>query len=62
MNAESLLDSYDVSYKTAKFKKHQGEDIRLPAAIEIEETKFGDNFAKHLLSIYLSNDSIELVI
>ncbi|GFU84451.1 hypothetical protein TNCV_2189811, partial [Trichonephila clavipes] len=32
-----------------------GEDLILPAAIEIEETMFGDSFAKQLQAIPLSN-------
>ncbi|GFY11674.1 SCAN domain-containing protein 3 [Trichonephila clavipes] len=35
-----------------------GEELILPAAIEIVETMFGDNFAKELQSIPLSNDTV----
>ncbi|GFT98388.1 hypothetical protein TNCV_2745771 [Trichonephila clavipes] len=40
------------------------EELILPAAIEIVETMFGDNFAKELQSMSLSNDtvSVELMI
>ncbi|GFV07748.1 SCAN domain-containing protein 3 [Trichonephila clavipes] len=34
------------------------EELILPAAIEIVETMFGDNFAKELQSILLSNDTV----
>ncbi|GFV74381.1 SCAN domain-containing protein 3 [Trichonephila clavipes] len=34
------------------------EELILPAAIEILETMFGDNFAKELQSIPLSNDTL----
>ncbi|GFU97877.1 SCAN domain-containing protein 3 [Trichonephila clavipes] len=34
------------------------EELILPAAIEIVETMFGDNFAKELQSIPLSNDTV----
>nr|XP_042911471.1 protein FAM200A-like [Parasteatoda tepidariorum] len=35
-----------------------GEELVLPAAIEIVETMFGDNFSKQLQSIPLSNDTV----
>ncbi|XP_072400199.1 protein FAM200B-like [Diabrotica undecimpunctata] len=35
-----------------------GEELILPAAIQIVETTFGDNFAKNLESIPLSNDTV----
>ncbi|GFW84130.1 uncharacterized protein TNCV_4877931 [Trichonephila clavipes] len=35
-----------------------GEELILTAAIEIIETMFGDNFAKELQSIPLSNDTV----
>ncbi|GFW22981.1 SCAN domain-containing protein 3 [Trichonephila clavipes] len=34
------------------------EELILPASIEIVETMFGDNFAKELQSIPLSNDTV----
>ncbi|GFT43708.1 SCAN domain-containing protein 3 [Trichonephila clavipes] len=34
------------------------EELILPAAIEIVETMFGNNFAKELQSIPLSNDTV----
>lgn len=60
VNEKALLASYKVSYKIARSKKPHtiGEDLILPAAIEIVETMFGDNFAKQLHSIPLSNDTV----
>ncbi|GFU53531.1 zinc finger BED domain-containing protein 5 [Trichonephila clavipes] len=44
----------------AKFKKPHSiaEELILPAAIEIVEIMFGDNFAKELQTIPLSNDTV----
>ncbi|GFT47060.1 zinc finger BED domain-containing protein 5 [Trichonephila clavipes] len=44
----------------ARCKKHHtiAEELILPAAIEIVETMFGDNFAKELQSIPLSNYTV----
>ncbi|GFW65252.1 SCAN domain-containing protein 3 [Trichonephila clavipes] len=44
----------------ARYKKPHtiAEELILPAAIEIVETMFGDNFAKELQSIPLSNDTV----
>ncbi|GFV29919.1 zinc finger MYM-type protein 6 [Trichonephila clavipes] len=55
-----LLTSYKVSYKIARCKKPHtiAEELILPAAIEIVETMSGDNFAKDLQSIPLSNDTV----
>ncbi|KFM77074.1 hypothetical protein X975_13606, partial [Stegodyphus mimosarum] len=55
VNKKALIASYKVSYKIARCKKPRtvGEDLILPAAIEIVETMFGDNFSKHLQSILL---------
>ncbi|GFV73632.1 SCAN domain-containing protein 3 [Trichonephila clavipes] len=40
-------------------KPHKiAEELVLPAAIEIVEIMFGDNFAKELLSMSLSNDTV----
>ncbi|GFS70993.1 uncharacterized protein TNCV_1585001 [Trichonephila clavipes] len=52
--------SYKVSYKIARCKKPHtiAEELILPAAIEIVETMFGDNFAKELQSIPQSNDTV----
>ncbi|GFU91573.1 protein FAM200B [Trichonephila clavipes] len=60
VNEKALLTSYKVSYKIARCKKPHtiAEELILPAAIEIVETMFGDNFAKELQSIPLSNDTI----
>ncbi|GFT61711.1 SCAN domain-containing protein 3 [Trichonephila clavipes] len=45
--------------QTRRKKPHIiAEELILPAAIEIIRTMFGDNFAKELLSIPLSNDTV----
>ncbi|GFU33867.1 SCAN domain-containing protein 3, partial [Trichonephila clavipes] len=42
-----------------RFMPHTiAEELILPTAIEIVETMFGDNFAKELQSIPLSNDTV----
>ncbi|GFX41248.1 protein FAM200B [Trichonephila clavipes] len=60
VNEKALLISYTVSYKIARCKKPHtlAEELILPATIEIVETMFGDNFAKELQSIPLSNDTV----
>ncbi|GFW88501.1 protein FAM200B [Trichonephila clavipes] len=60
VNEKALLTSYKVSYKIVRCKKPHtiAEELILPAAIEIVETMFGDNFAKELQSIPLSNDTV----
>ncbi|GFV92072.1 zinc finger BED domain-containing protein 5 [Trichonephila clavipes] len=60
VNEKALLTSYKVSYKIARCKKPHtiAEELILPAAIEIVGTMFGDNFAKELQSIRLSNDTV----
>ncbi|GFU56842.1 SCAN domain-containing protein 3 [Trichonephila clavipes] len=60
VNEKALLTSYKVSYKIARCKKPHtiAEELILPTAIEIVETMFGDNFAKELQSIPLSNDTV----
>lgn len=60
VNEKALIASYKVSYKIARCKKPHtiGEELILPAAIEIVEIMFGDNFAKQLQSIPLSNDTV----
>ncbi|GFV51471.1 zinc finger BED domain-containing protein 5 [Trichonephila clavipes] len=46
-------------FETRCKKPHTiAEELILPAAIEIVETMFGDNFAKELQSIPLSNDTV----
>ncbi|GFT01631.1 uncharacterized protein TNCV_4204751 [Trichonephila clavipes] len=59
VNEKALLTSYKVSYKIARCKKPLAiaEELILSAAIEIVEIMFGDNFAKELQSIPLSNDT-----
>ncbi|GFS56370.1 protein FAM200B [Trichonephila clavipes] len=60
VNEKVLLTSYKISYKIARCKKPHtiAEELILSAAIEIVETMFGDNFAKELQSIPLSNDTV----
>ncbi|XP_072380568.1 protein FAM200B-like [Diabrotica undecimpunctata] len=60
VNEKALLASYKTSHQIARCKKPHtiGEELILPAAIQIVETIFGDNFAKKLESIPLSNDTI----
>ncbi|GFY23203.1 protein FAM200A [Trichonephila clavipes] len=60
VNEKALPTSYKVSYKIARCKKPHtiAEELILPAAIEIVEIMFGDNFAKELQSIPLSNDTV----
>ncbi|XP_063902632.1 zinc finger BED domain-containing protein 5-like [Zophobas morio] len=60
VHEKALLASYKVSYRIARCKKPHtiGEELILPAAIEIVETMFGDNFTKQLQSIPLSNDTV----
>ncbi|GFT10367.1 zinc finger BED domain-containing protein 5 [Trichonephila clavipes] len=60
VNEKALLTSYKVSHKIARCKKPHtiAEELILPAAIEIVETMFGDNFAKKLQSIPLSNHTV----
>ncbi|GFT43318.1 protein FAM200B [Trichonephila clavipes] len=59
VNEKALLTSYKESYKIARCKKPHtiAEELILHAAIEIVETMFGDNFAKELQSIPLSNNA-----
>ncbi|GFX18431.1 zinc finger MYM-type protein 6 [Trichonephila clavipes] len=60
VNEKALLTSYKVSYKIARCKKPPtiAEELILPAAIEMVETMFGDNCAKELQSIPLSNGTV----
>ncbi|GFW38274.1 ATP-dependent DNA helicase [Trichonephila clavipes] len=60
VNEKALLTSYKVSYKKARCKKpHYCRRVYFAcAAIEIVETMFGNNFAKELQSIPLSNDTV----
>lgn len=48
INEKALLASYKVAYQLARCKKPHliGEELILPAAIQIVEIMFGDNFAK----------------
>ncbi|GFV46578.1 zinc finger MYM-type protein 6 [Trichonephila clavipes] len=57
---KALLTSYKVSYKIARCKKPHtiAKELILPAAIEIVETRFGDNFTKEMQSIPLSNETV----
>ncbi|KAK4881110.1 hypothetical protein RN001_004429 [Aquatica leii] len=58
VNEIALLASYKVSYKIARCTKPHTIGEQLPAAIEIVQIMFGDNFAKQLQSIPLSNDTV----
>ncbi|GBL90520.1 hypothetical protein AVEN_179442-1 [Araneus ventricosus] len=60
MNDKALFASCKVSCKIARCRKPHtiSEELILPAATEIAETMFGDNFAKHLKSIPLLNVTI----
>ncbi|GFV18570.1 protein FAM200A [Trichonephila clavipes] len=60
VNEKALLTSYKVSYKIARCKKPHtiAEELILPVAIEIVKTMFGNNFAKELQSMSLSNDTV----
>lgn len=62
MNEQALPASYKVSYQIARcmIPHTIGEELILPAATEIVETVFGENFAKKLKSIPLSNDTVAL--
>ncbi|GFX45676.1 SCAN domain-containing protein 3 [Trichonephila clavipes] len=56
---DGVFDQF-ISLKKARCKKPHtiAEELILRAAIEIVETMFGDNFAKELQSIPLSNDTV----
>lgn len=60
VNKKALIASYKVSHKIARCKKPHtiGEELILPAVIDIVETMFGDNFSKQIQSIPLSNDTV----
>ncbi|GFU20766.1 DUF4817 domain-containing protein [Trichonephila clavipes] len=52
-------EGHNVTVNARCKKPHTiAEELILPAAIEIVETMFGDNFAKELQSIPLSNDTV----
>ncbi|GFW22388.1 SCAN domain-containing protein 3 [Trichonephila clavipes] len=54
-----LLSNWEMEFTSRCKKPHTiAEELILPAAIEIVETMFGDNFAKELQSIPLSNDTV----
>lgn len=58
--SKALLASYQVSYRIAQKKKPHtiGEDLILPAAIDIVSTMFGDPMAQQLKAIPMSNDTV----
>ncbi|GFT04623.1 SCAN domain-containing protein 3 [Trichonephila clavipes] len=53
-----LLTKYHIKYHQSKKPLTITEELILPPAIEIVETISGDNFAKELQSISLSNDTV----
>ncbi|GFU53010.1 hypothetical protein TNCV_1142991 [Trichonephila clavipes] len=57
--AHSMKPNKIVKDISKRFMPHTiAEELILPAAIEIVKTMFGDNFAKELQSIPLSNDTV----
>ncbi|GFU02995.1 SCAN domain-containing protein 3 [Trichonephila clavipes] len=64
MKHNKLKSHFKTLHARCKMPHTITEDLILPAAIEIVETMFGDNLAKELQSITLSNDtvSVELMI
>ncbi|GFX55808.1 SCAN domain-containing protein 3 [Trichonephila clavipes] len=55
---ENLKRHFETLHARCKKPHTIAEELILPAAIEIVETMFGDNFAKELQSIPLSNDTV----
>lgn len=58
--SKALLASYQVSHRIAQKKKPHtiGEDLILPAAIDMVSTLFGDSMAQQLKAIPMSNDTV----
>ncbi|GFW52159.1 hypothetical protein TNCV_2426061 [Trichonephila clavipes] len=58
MKPNKLKRDFETLHARCKKPHTIAEELILPAAIEIVETMFGDNFAKELQSIPLSNDTV----
>ncbi|GFT51954.1 SCAN domain-containing protein 3 [Trichonephila clavipes] len=58
MKPNKLKRHFETLHARCKKPHTIAEKLILPAAIEIVETMFGDNFAKELQSIPLSNDTV----
>ncbi|GFV17529.1 SCAN domain-containing protein 3 [Trichonephila clavipes] len=58
MKPNKLKRHFETLHARCKKPHTIAEELFLPAAIEIVETMFGDNFAKELQSIPLSNDTV----
>ncbi|GFV13315.1 hypothetical protein TNCV_3656351 [Trichonephila clavipes] len=58
MKPNKLKRNFETLHARCKKPYTIAEELILPAAIEIVETMFGDNFAKELQSIPLSNDTV----
>ncbi|GFX56776.1 zinc finger BED domain-containing protein 5 [Trichonephila clavipes] len=58
MKPNKLERHFETLHARCKKPHTIAEELILPAAIEIVETMFGDNFAKTLQSIPLSNDTV----
>ncbi|CAH1987209.1 unnamed protein product [Acanthoscelides obtectus] len=60
INDKALLASYKASYEIGRCKKLHtiGEELILPAVIETVKTVSGDDLAKKLESIPLSNETV----
>lgn len=60
VSSNALLASYHVSYRIAKCKKPHtiGENLVLPAAMDIVRTMFGESYAKQLQQIPLSDNTV----
>ncbi|GFW72853.1 protein FAM200B [Trichonephila clavipes] len=58
MKPNKLKRHFETLHARCKKLHTIAEELILPAAIEIVETMFGDNFAKELQSIPLSNDTV----
>lgn len=58
--SKALLASYQVSHRIAQKKKPHtiGEDLILPAAIDMVSTMFGESMAQQLKVIPMSNDTV----
>ncbi|GFV52049.1 zinc finger BED domain-containing protein 5 [Trichonephila clavipes] len=58
MKSNKLKRHFETLHARCKKPHTIAEELILPAAIEIVETMFGENFAKELQSIPLSNDTV----